>query len=135
MSMPIKLRNSSGKHTYVAATSLAYTWLLKSIKINTSRWNQETPLAAQETPEFHQEGNFPCHSPAVKDTPWIAVSDGTCHVPFLPSVSTRQRFLGLHLLFSIINEFSIFFRKILPKQYKNVSKKGRSVPIQSFVFL
>jgi hypothetical protein len=49
-------------------------------------------LAAQETPEFHQEGNFPCHSPAVKDTPWLAVSDGTCRAPFLPSVRTRQRF-------------------------------------------
>jgi hypothetical protein len=69
-----------------------FTWLLKSIKINSSRWNQETPLAAQETPEFHQEGNFPCHSPAVKDIPWIAVSDGACRAPFLPSVSTRQRF-------------------------------------------
>ncbi len=67
------------------------TWLLKSIKIGSSRWNQETPLTAQETPEFHQEGK-PNVSPIVKDTPWIAVSDGTCRAPFLPSVSTRQRF-------------------------------------------
>jgi hypothetical protein len=48
-------------------------------------------LAAQETPEFHQEGN-PNVSPAVKDIPWLAVSDGTCRAPFLPSVSTRQLF-------------------------------------------
>ncbi|KYD21565.1 hypothetical protein B4110_0408 [Parageobacillus toebii] len=48
-------------------------------------------LAAQETPEFHQEGN-PNVSPAVKDNPWFAVSGGSCHAPFLPSVSTRQRF-------------------------------------------
>ncbi|QNU33803.1 hypothetical protein IC802_13000 [Geobacillus sp. 44C] len=48
-------------------------------------------LAAQETPEFHQEEN-PNVSPAVKDTPWLAVSGGTCRAPFLPSVSTQQRF-------------------------------------------
>jgi hypothetical protein len=48
-------------------------------------------LTAQETPEFHQEGNTNI-SPAVKDIPWLAVSDGTCRAPFLPSVSTRQPF-------------------------------------------
>jgi hypothetical protein len=32
-------------------------WLLKSIKIHSSRWNQETPLAARILTEFHQEGN------------------------------------------------------------------------------
>jgi hypothetical protein len=48
-------------------------------------------LAARILTEFHQEGN-PNVSPAVKDTPWLAVSDGTCRAPLLPSVSTRQRF-------------------------------------------
>ena len=47
-------------------------------------------LAAQETPEFHQEGNFPCHSPAVKDTPWIACQRRhlSCTIPSIGQYTT-----------------------------------------------
>jgi hypothetical protein len=42
-------------------------------------------LAAQETPEFHQEGN-PNVSPAVKDTPWIARL--SCTIPSIGQYTT-----------------------------------------------
>jgi hypothetical protein len=47
---------------------------------------------------------------------------------------TTTFFMGLLPPFLHINEYSIIFGKFLPKRCKSVSNRGRSVPIQSFVF-